>query len=430
MEGLGQEALQLAGAGHDQLVLFGQLVHAQDRDDVLQRLVGLQDALHFARGLVVFLAHDPRIKAAGGAVQRVDGREDRHFRDGTRQHGRRIQVREGGGRRRVGQVVRGHVDRLHRGDRALLGRRDAFLQRAHVGRQRRLVTHGGRDAAQQRRHFRARLGEAEDVVDEEQHVLALLVAEVFRHREARERDARARARRLVHLAIDQRHLGTVGVAVVQLDDARVAHLVIEIVALTRALTHAGEDGHAAMRLRDVVDQFLNGHGLADAGAAEQADLAALQVGREQVDDLDARHQDLGGGRLVLEGGGFAVDGVGLLRHHGAAFVDRLTDHVHDAAERAVADRHGNARAGIRHLGAADETVRGVHGDGADGALAEMLRDLKHQRLLADLEGQRVQDRGQLGGELHVHDGAEDLRDLADIVLHDWFVLLRPPRHRR
>ena len=80
-------------------------------------------------------------------------------------------------------------------------------RRAHVGRQRRLIAHRRGDAAQQRRHFGAGLGEAEDVVDEEQHVLAFLVAEIFGDGETRQRHARAGARRLVHLAIDQRHLG-------------------------------------------------------------------------------------------------------------------------------------------------------------------------------------------------------------------------------
>ena len=40
-EGLGQEALHLASPGHGQLVLFAQLVHAQNGDDVLQPLVVL-----------------------------------------------------------------------------------------------------------------------------------------------------------------------------------------------------------------------------------------------------------------------------------------------------------------------------------------------------------------------------------------------------
>ena len=42
MEGLGQEALDLASARHGQLVLLTQLVHAQNGNDVLQVLVVLQ----------------------------------------------------------------------------------------------------------------------------------------------------------------------------------------------------------------------------------------------------------------------------------------------------------------------------------------------------------------------------------------------------
>ena len=163
---------------------------------------------------------------------------------------------------------------------------------------------------EQRRHFRARLGEAEDVVDEEQHVLAL-VAEIFRDGEAGERDARARARRLVHLAIDERAFRTRGrtIVLVRIDvDLRLDHLVIEIVALARALADAGEDGIAAVRLGDIVDEFHDQHGLADAGAAEEADLAALGIGREQIDDLDAGFENLRFRRLVGVGRRRLMDG--------------------------------------------------------------------------------------------------------------------------
>src|SRR5690606_32681884 len=45
VERLAEEALDLAGARHRQLVLFRKLVHAQDRDDVLELLVLLQRGL-------------------------------------------------------------------------------------------------------------------------------------------------------------------------------------------------------------------------------------------------------------------------------------------------------------------------------------------------------------------------------------------------
>ncbi len=122
-------------------------------------------------------------------VERVDRRVDAELGDRAVEHGRRVEVGEGGRRRRVGEVVGGHVDGLDRGDRAGLGRGDAFLHLAHVGGQRRLVAHGGGDPAEKRRHLGARLGEAEDVVDEEQHVGAGLVAELLGQRQAGQRDA-------------------------------------------------------------------------------------------------------------------------------------------------------------------------------------------------------------------------------------------------
>ena len=215
----------------------------------------------------------------------------------AREHGRRVEVREHRRRRRVGEVVGGDVDRLHRGDRALARRGDALLQLAHLGLQRRLVADLRRHAAEQRRDLRARLDEAEDVVDEQQHVLALL-AEVLGHRQARQRDAHARAGRLVHLAEDEHRL---------VDDARLLHLEPEVVALARALADAAEGRQAAVLLGEVVDQLLDQHRLADAGAAEQADLAALGVGREQVDDLDAGLEHLGRRRQVLDRRRRAVD---------------------------------------------------------------------------------------------------------------------------
>ena len=347
-----------------------------------------------------------------------------------------VEVGERGRRRRVGQVVGGHVDRLHRGDRALVGRRDALLQRAHVGRERRLVTHRRRDTAEQRRHLGARLGEAEDVVDEEQHVLAL-VAEVLGDGEARERDAGTGARRLVHLAEHQRALRTGGRAVVLvrvLVHAEFDHLVIEVVALAGALADAGEHRVAAVGLRDVVDQLLDQHGLAHAGAAEEADLAAARVGRDQVHDLDAGDEDLGFRGLLGEVRRFLVDGAALGGDHRAGFVHRLADHVHDAAQRLVAHRHRDRRAGIGHRGAADQTFGRVHGDGAHGVLAEVLGDFEHQPAAVVVDLERVEDGREGTFEGHVHHGANHLADpallpalVAAAFAISYLVLLRAPR---
>src|SRR5438128_1834354 len=183
-EGLREEALDLARALHRQLVLVGELVDAEDRDDVLQLLVALQDLLDRVGDPEVVLAEDLRLEDRRGRVQRVHGRVDAFLGDRAREHGGRVQVREHRRRRRIGEVVGGHVDRLHRGDRALARGGDPLLQLAHLGLERGLVADLRGHPPEQRRDLGAGLHEAEDVVDEQQHVLAL-VAEVLGHRQTR-----------------------------------------------------------------------------------------------------------------------------------------------------------------------------------------------------------------------------------------------------
>ena len=156
-----------------------------------------------------------------------------------------------------------------------------------------------------RRHFGTGLRKPEDVVDEQQHVLILLVAEVFGDREAGQGHAQASAGRFIHLAVHQGDFRRA--QVVLLDDSRFGHFLVEVVAFPGALADAGEHRHAAMELGDVVDQFHDDDRLAHAGAAERADLAALQEGADQINDFDAGGEHLRRGRLVHEWGRRAVD---------------------------------------------------------------------------------------------------------------------------
>ncbi len=112
----------------------------------------------------------------------------------------------------------------------------------------------------------------------------LVVAEVLRDRESRETDAQSGARGLIHLAEDHRHL---------LQDAGLLHLAEERGALARALANAAEHRVAGVLDADVADELGDDDGLADAGAAEHGGLTALEERADQVDDLDARLEDLG-----------------------------------------------------------------------------------------------------------------------------------------
>ena len=70
---------------------------------------------------------------------------------------------------------------------------------------------------------------------------------------ADEADAQAGARRLRHLAVDQRGARLGGV--LDVDDAALLEFEPEVVAFARALADAGEHRHAAVLHRDVVDQL-------------------------------------------------------------------------------------------------------------------------------------------------------------------------------
>src|SRR4029077_19311396 len=127
--------------------------------------------------------------------------------------------------------------------------------------------------------------------------------------------------------------------------ARLDHLVIEVVALAGALADAREYRQSRVLLGDVVDELEHVDGLADAGAAEQSDLAALGERYQEVNDLDAGHEQVASAGLLLERRRRPVDRQVLFRLHRTAVVLGPAEDVHDAPERALADRHRDRRAG-------------------------------------------------------------------------------------
>ncbi len=148
---------------------------------------------------------------------------------------------------------------------------------------------------------------------------------------------------------------------------------VEVVALAGALADTGEHLVAAVLRGDVADQFLDQHRLAHAGAAEQPDLAAALIRRQQIDDLDAGLEDLLLGLLLVERRGGPVDrqplgGLGI-----ALLVDRLAEQVEDAAEARLTHRHRDRAAGVMRLHAAHQAVGRAHGDAADDVVAHVQR---------------------------------------------------------
>ena len=170
-----------------------------------------------------------------------------------------------------------------------------------------------------------------------------------------------------------------------------------------------------MRLGNVVDQLHDDDGFADAGPAKQADLAALHVGLNEIDHLDAGFEHLRFRRLLRERGRGAVNRERLGRLDGATLVDRLAEDVQHAAQHFVADGYHDGRAERFRTHAAHQAFGGLQGDHAHAAFADVLRDFADdvdrrwhgEAFAGDADG-RI-NYGQLPiGELHVHRGSGDL----------------------
>ena len=89
-----------------------------------------------------------------------------------------------------------------------------------------------------------------------------------------------------------------------------------------------------MLFGDIVDQFHDDNSFAHARSAEQADLAALQEGLDQVDDLHAGFEHLGGRGLLIKSRRGAVNRHGLRVLDRTELVHGLANHIHDPPQGA------------------------------------------------------------------------------------------------
>src|SRR3989344_77081 len=109
---------------------------------------------------------------------------------------------------------------------------------------------------------------------------------------------------------------------------------VQVVAFTYTLADSGENGVTAVLARDVTDEFLDEHCLANASTAEKTDFAAFDKGGEQIDRFDAGLEEFGFRALVYELRRILVYGEALRAFsHRPLAIDRLADDIEHSAER-------------------------------------------------------------------------------------------------
>src|SRR5699024_1843925 len=152
-EVLAQETLEATCALNGDLVLFRQLVHTQNRDNILQFLVLLQNVDHALCNSIVSLANDAWLENTRRRGQWVHRLVETLGSNCPVQLGGCIQVSECRRWSWVGVVVGRDVNGLQRRNRLTLGRGNALLENTRLISQGWLVANGGRHAAQQGRYL-------------------------------------------------------------------------------------------------------------------------------------------------------------------------------------------------------------------------------------------------------------------------------------
>jgi len=106
------------------------------------------------------------------------------------------------------------------------------LHATHIGRESGLITDSGGYTTEQGRHLGTSLSETENVVNEEQHILTLLITEVLGNGQASKGNTGTGTRGLVHLTKYKSDLGVT----LEVDNTGLYHFVVKIVTLTSTFT--------------------------------------------------------------------------------------------------------------------------------------------------------------------------------------------------
>ena len=261
-------------------------------------------------------------------------------------------MRKSGGRRGIREVIGRDINRLYGGDGSVSGRGNALLQFAEIARQRRLIAGSRRHPSKQSGNLAAGLHKAENVINEKEHIFVAFIPEMFGHGKPGERHTHPHAGRFVHLAEDQCGFG---------QNAAFLHFKIEVTAFPAPLAHTGENRITAVFGGDVVDQFLNEHGLAHARATEKADLATLGIRGKQINHLNAGLQNLLGIASLGKAGSRAIYALppGVLRE-GFAAVHRISQHIEKPPQYPFTHRYTDGMSAGRHFHTARNSFAGAH----------------------------------------------------------------------
>ena len=188
------------------------------------------------------------------------------FSDRPVQHDRRIKMRKGRCRSRIGKIICRNIHRLHRSNRPFIRRSNSLLQSSHLTRQGWLVSYRRRDSSQQSRYLRPCLSKSKDIINKEQYIFPFLISEIFCHRKSRQSNSRPWSRSFVHLSIHHRRF---------IKHPRFLHLVIKIVSFSGSLSHSSYYRYSTMLCSNIVDELHHHDRLSYTSPTKKSDFSSF-----------------------------------------------------------------------------------------------------------------------------------------------------------
>mmetsp|Transcript_35100 Transcript_35100/g.73103 ORF Transcript_35100/g.73103 Transcript_35100/m.73103 type:complete len:448 (+) Transcript_35100:278-1621(+) len=420
MERLRHEFLHLTSTSDSKLIIFRKFIHTKNGNDILQRLVILEKLLGSTGNFVVLHSDNAGVKHTGSGIKGIDSGVDTQLSNRTGQHSCSVQVSKGCGRGRIRKIISRHVDSLHRGNGSLGGRGNTFLKTTHISGKSGLVTDSRRNTSKKGGHFRTGLGETENVVHKEQHILVFFITEVLGNGKTGKSDTGAGTWGFVHLPVDKSGLGSIGGAsgFVNLNHTTFNHFVVKIISLTGTFTNTGEDRVSSVVDGNVVNKFHNNNGFSYTGTTEKTNLSSLGVRGKEINNLDSGHKNVLGTTLFAESRSGTMQRGPLFfflsLKDGSFFIDGFSDDVDNTSKSQRSDRHLNGSTGIDTLLSTNQTFRGFHGNGTNSVFSQMLGNFQHQTFgaIRDFHFQSIENLRKTLGELNIHNGSNHLRNRA------------------
>ncbi len=307
-------------------------------------------------------------------------------------------------RRRIGEIIRRHIHRLNRGDRAGVGVGDALLQSRQLRAHRGLITQARRHLSHQAGDFHAGLDETKNIINEQQDIAMFIVAEILGHRQRRVAHAEPAARRLVHLAENHHHVR---------QHTGGFHLAVKFLAFATTFADAAKNTDALLMPDHVVDHFREQNRLAHACAAKKSRLAAAFQRHQHVNDLDARLENFRLGGTPRQRRRRAMHRTPLHVRRRRLPVNGVAKHVKHPRENGLADGRFQWPARIRDHHAARQPLRGRQRDPAHMARIALRQHFDDNFVFGPRLQHRV-NRRQRPIKAHIHDAAAHRSDRAEI----------------